>query len=166
MATSKDPLAAAVTGVLWPYLKEHGFTRSTPRKFAREKNGVFHQLWLDANGVSGKRRTLVVLCANLPFGPVDGYMDPHGFRISNGRTWNTSTPVAAETAMHGIVEALRASELEKLNALSSVEALLDQLENLHRREWFETYAPQYQRWLAKDPEVMATVEQNRAQLKL
>lgn len=68
--------------------------------------------------------------------------------------------------MHGIVEALRASELEKLNALSSVEALLDQLENLHRREWFETYAPQYQRWLAKDPEVMATVEQNRAQLKL
>lgn len=43
--------------------------------------------------------------------------------------------------MHRIVEALRASELEKLNALSSVEALLDQLENFHRREWFETCAP-------------------------
>jgi hypothetical protein len=166
MATSKDPLAAAVTGVLWPYLKEHGFTRTTPRKFAREKNDVFHQLWVDANGVAGKKSTLVVLCANLPFGPVNGYMDPHGFRISNGRTWNTSTSEAADRAMHLIVETLQASELEKLNALSSVQALLDRLENFHRREWYETSSLNHQRWLAKDPEFMATVEQNRAQLKL
>lgn len=166
MATSKDPLAAAVTGVLWPYLKEQGFSRATPRKFAREKNDVFHQLWVDANGVSGKRSTLVVLCANLPFGPVNGYMDPHGFRICNGRTWNTSTPEAAERAMHLIVEALKTSEIEKLNALSSVDALLGRLENFQRREWYETYSSHHQRWLANDPEIMATVEQNRGQLKL
>lgn len=166
MATSKDPLATAVAGVLWPYLKEIGFTRVTQRKFAREKNDVFHQLWVDANGVSGKRSTLVILCANLPFGPVNGYMDPHGFRICNGRTWNTGTPEAAERAMHLIVEALQASEIEKLNALSSVEALLGRLENLHRREWYETCSSHYRRWLDKDPEMMATVEQNRAQLKL
>lgn len=166
MSASKDPLASAVTRILWPFLKELGFHRVTPRKFAREVNDVFQQLWVDANGVSGKSSTLIVLCANLPFGPVNGYMDPHGFRIVNGKTWNTSTPEAADRAMESIVEALRTTELKRLEPLSSTKDLLEALKSFHRREWYDTYSSLHANWVSGDSEMVATANDNRSKLKL
>lgn len=161
-----DALTPAVTKILWPYLQGEGFTKLTSRKFVREKNGVFQQLWVDANGVAGKKSTYVILCASLPFGPVDGYLDPHGFRISNGRSWNMSNPDIATKSMSTVVEALRASDLPKLDAISNVEKLLSLLAGLPNQSWFSTYSQMHQQWLAKEQSVLRIVDANRAALKL
>jgi hypothetical protein len=80
-----DSLAAAVSGILWPFLKEVGFKKATSRRFAREKNGVFQQIWVDANGVAKSKSTRIVLCCTFPYAELKGYMDPHGFIINNGK---------------------------------------------------------------------------------
>lgn len=147
-------------------MKNEGFTKVTSRKFVRQKNDVFQQLWVDANGSGGQKRTCVVLCASLPFGPVNGYMDPHGFRIANGRAWNMTTPDSAADCMLQVVEALRSHELNKLDAISSVEKLLGLLEPLANRNWHSTYSVLHQKWLAKHPEALALERAHRAKLKL
>lgn len=60
-----DALTQAITTTLWPFLKNEGFQKVTPRKFVRERRDVFQQLWVDANGSGGSKRTFVVLCASL-----------------------------------------------------------------------------------------------------
>jgi len=165
-AQMSDPLTKAVNDTLWPYLKAEGFGKLSPRKFVREKNDVFQQLWVDANGVAGKRSTYVILCANLPFGPVNGYMDPHGFRISNGRSWGMATPQAAASSMQQVVEALKSSELRKLDEISSIGMMLALLERLSGRNWHATYSQLHQKWLQKDAEALAIEQANRGALKL
>lgn len=161
-----DALTQAITTTLWPFLKNEGFQKVTPRKFVRERRDVFQQLWVDANGSGGSKRTFVVLCASLPFGPVNGYMDPHGFRIANGRAWNMATPKSAADGMAKVVESLQARELAKLDGISEAEKLLDLLANLPSRDWHSTYSELHQRWLNKDPEAVALERANRAALKL
>jgi hypothetical protein len=161
-----DPLAREISMTLWPYLESEGFRKVTSRKFARERNGVFQQLWVDAAGVSGKKSTYVILCASLPFGPVNGYMDPHGFRIGRGRSWSMATPEAAATSMRQVVEALRSTELPRLNAISSIENLLSLLKDAPGRDWYATYSQVHEQWLAKHPEAMAVEHSNREALGL
>lgn len=161
-----DPLTNEVTRTLWPYLQSEGFLKVTPRKFVRESNGIFQQLWIDANGFGGKKRTYVILCASLPFGPIQGYMDPHGFRIGNDRTWNMATPEAALKSMQQVVAALREHYLLKIEAISGIEILLDLLKDIPGRDWHTTYSQAYEKWLAKDPELLAVEEGNRRALKL
>lgn len=166
MQQSKDPLTASISKLLWPYLKSEGFVKTSGRKFSREINGVIQQLWVDANGVSGKSSTLIVLCANFPFGSVNGYMDPHGFRICEGRRWNTSETEIAEKSMCSIVSILKESEIGRLNSISSVEIMLESLEKHTQRNWYATYSEMYERWRRNDPEVVAVYQENKKKLKL
>lgn len=161
-----DPLIQAANKTLWPFLQSEGFQKVTARKFAREKNDVFQQLWVDANGVAGKKSTYIILCANLPFGPTNGYMDPHGFRIANGRSWSMVNPEAAEKSMQQVVEALRKSELQRLNEISSINIMLALLEKMAGRSWHSTYSQLHQKWKANDAEVLAVEKANREALKL
>ncbi|QSI30219.1 hypothetical protein GNX71_11740 [Variovorax sp. RKNM96] len=161
-----DALTRAITTTLWPFLKSEGFQKVTLRKFVRQRSDVFQQLWVDANGAGGSKRACVVLCASLPFGPVNGYMDPHGFRISNGRIWNMATPDSAAESMTHVIEALRSYELARLDGISSVEKLLDLLEQLPNPAWHSTYSQLHQRWCDKAPEALALERGNRLALKL
>jgi hypothetical protein len=147
-------------------LKAKGFTRRTSRRFARERNNVFQQLWVDANGVGGKRRTLIVLCANLPFGPISGYLDPHGFRICSGRMWRSDTAELAEKSMLQVVEALQTSELAKLDAISNVQSMVEALKPLTGRSWYAIYSELHRKWLEKEREVLALQDSNRQDLGL
>ncbi len=165
-AHMSDPLTQAVNKILWPYLEIEGFRKVTARKFVRERHDVFQQLWVDANGVAGKRSTYVILCANLPFGPINGYMDPHGFRISNGRSWSMGNPEAATNSMRQVVEALTRIELRKLDEISSIDTMLVLLKGLVGRTWYATYSELYQKWLAKDEQALAVEHANREALKL
>ena len=166
MATSGNPLTSAVTGILWPYLKDLGFTKFTARKFARERNGVIQQLWVDANGVAGARRTVVVLCVNFPFGPVNGYLDPHGFRMGRGRGWNMSSAESAGRAMEQIVGQLQSGELERLEALSDLDAMAAALRPFTQRNWHEVFSRQLQMWRNGDSALRIAADENRRTLKL
>lgn len=161
-----DALTHAITTTLWPFLKNEGFQKVTPRKFVRQRSNVFQQLWVDANGAGGSKRTCIVLCASLPFGPVNGYMDPHGFRIANGRAWNMATSESAADGMQQVIEVLRSHELAKLDGISEVEKLLVLLDGLPSRNWHSTYSQLHQRWRDKDPEALALERANRVALKL
>jgi hypothetical protein len=166
MKQSPDPLTAAISKILWPYLKAIGFNKVSSRKFAREREGVFQQLWVDANGVSGKSSTLVVLCANFPFGSVAGYMDPHGFRICQAERWDTTTQEMAEKSMKNIVSCLESSEIEKLNSISNMVVMLESLKKYSQRNWYATYTELYERWNIKDSETWKIYEENKRKLKL
>jgi hypothetical protein len=161
-----DPLTRAVQTILWPFLKAEGFSKLTARKFAREKNGVFQQLWVDANGVAGKRSTYVILCANLPFGPIQGYMDPHGFRISNGRAWPMTTEELATASMQQVVAALSSNELEKLDAISDIDRMLVLLAKNPKTGWHAAYTDLFRKWREQDPTLLAVEAANREALKL
>jgi hypothetical protein len=177
MATSSNPLTAAVTSTLWPYLKGLGFTKVTARKFAREHNEVIQQLWVDANGVAGVRGTCIVLCANFPFGPVNGYMDPHGFRMGNsrgphgvrmgsGRSWNMSSIDSAQRAMEQIVASLRADDLKFLEEISDLDAMVAALRPYTLHNWFETFSRQLEMWRNGDQTLRSAADENRRKLKL
>jgi hypothetical protein len=161
-----DSLTRAVQTLLWPFLKSEGFSKVTTRKFVRERNGVFQQLWVDANGVAGKKSTYLVLCANLPFGPVQGYLDPHGFRISNGRPWPMSTDEMASASMQQVISALKSSELEKLDEFSSIERMFALLEKVPKTGWHVAYSDLYRRWKEREADVLAIEAANRKALKL
>ncbi|HEY4338620.1 MAG TPA: hypothetical protein VGM97_01620 [Steroidobacteraceae bacterium] len=165
MGSASDPLTPAINSILWPYLRGHGFSKTTARRFAREKNGVIQQLWVDANGVAGRRRTLIVLCANFVFGSVKGYMDPHGFRMRP--RWDTSDPGLAELSMAQIVDALESTELAALDALSNASDMIESLKRFSvKRTWYATYSELYRRWQNGDPELISIASENRRALKL
>ncbi|MFT3805442.1 hypothetical protein [Arenimonas sp.] len=161
-----DSLTQAVDKILWPFLQQEGFVQRTSRKFVRERNDVFQQIVIDANGAGGKSRTVVMLFASLPFGPVGGYLDPHGFLLGSGRRWRMETADVAQKSMTQIVEALRRHELEKLDGLSDLPAMIESLRPLTHRSWHATYADLYSRWRASDAEVVAIHQSNRATLGL
>ena len=166
MTSSKDPITAATKEHLWPYLQHIGFSKVSDRKYAREEDGIIQQLWVDANGIGGKRRTVVVLCANFVFGSVNGYMDPHGFRICGGKRWNMSSIESAKRAMQLIVNALRESELAKLDELARMDAMLLALKNFPGRDWFDSYSELIDRWNRGDGELLKLADSNRAALRL
>jgi hypothetical protein len=161
-----DSLTRAVQSFLWPFLKSEGFTKLTARKFVRERGGVFQQIWVDANGIAGKRSTRVVLCATLPFGPAQGYLDPHGFLVSNGRSWPTNTDDLASASMQQVVAALKFSALVKIDEISNVEKMLSLLENNPRSGWHTAYTELHRRWKERDVDVLAIEASNRKALKL
>ena len=166
MPRSADSLTAVINGILWPYLESVGFKKVTNRKFARERNDVIQQLWVDANGREGKKRTCVVACVNFVFGQVDGYMDPHGFRICNGRFWNMGDRAMAEKSMTQVVAALRAHELQALEKIASVPFMLELLEKPHHLAWHSYNSGLERRWRAGDAELLRIADENRRALKL
>jgi hypothetical protein len=161
-----DSLTRAVQTFLWPFLKSEGFRKLTARKFVRERSRVFQQLWVDANGIAGKKSTRIVLCASLPFGPAQGYLDPHGFLVSNGRSWPTNTEELADASMQQVVVVLNSNALGKLDEISSVEKMLSLLEKDPRSGWHTTYTELHRRWKEGDAEVLAVEASNRKALKL
>ena len=161
MPRSKDPLTAAVTSYLWPYLKNLGFKKVSPRKYAREASDTIQQLWVDANGFGGKSQTLIILCVNPVYEGQTGYKDPCGFRICNDKTWDMSTHEKADRAMQKVVQALNETELEKLNAISSIEGILESLKDFWRIEWYEKSKELAKRWSSNDPELMQKATENR-----
>lgn len=166
MNRSKDPITAAARSHLWPYLEGIGFVQVTPRKYAREKADIIQQLWIDANGVGGKSRTIVILCCNFPFGSIDGYMDPHGFRICDEKRWNMSTHVRADAAMKEVVTALEESELDKLDGISTSADMLRALKGFWRKEWYEANIVLAKRWVEGDEAMREISRKNRAALNL
>ena len=177
MATSSNPVTSALTSTLSSYLKGLGFTKVTNRKFARERNEVIQQLWVDANGVAGARRARIVLCANFPFGPVSGYMDPHGFqlgssrgphgvRMGSGRSWNMSSVDSAQRAMEQIVTSLQAGEIKFLEELSDLDTMVAALRPYTRQNWFDTFSRQLEMWRSGDPTLRSAADENRRKLKL
>jgi hypothetical protein len=166
MKRSKEPLTAAITSYLWPYLKTIGFVKVTPRKFAREKNDIVQQLWVDANGFGGRENTLFILCSNLIFDKVGGYFDPCGFRICDEKSWDMSTHEKADSAMQEVVEALKTTEFDKLEQVSTVESFLNALEGFWRTEWYQECNELARHWLAKDEKLIEQANFNRGELKL
>ena len=166
MKRSKDPLTAATTTYLWPFLKNLDFKKVSPRKYAREVNDTIQQLWVDANGFGGKQRTLFVLCVNVVYGNQSGYMDPCGFRICKSKTWDMSNHEKADKYMQEVVEALKETELDKMNSISSVEGIVTSLKGFWRTEWYEHNKNLAERWLKKDPELLGLAVKNRKELKL
>jgi hypothetical protein len=158
-----DALTAAVDAILWPYLRELGFGRVTARKFARRRNDVFQQVWVDANGRAGKQATCVIVCCNFPFGPVDGYPDPHGWRVGD-RSWNTSSERGAGLAMTQALNALQHVELAKLDQLASIDSLLGSLAGYP--DWLEVFTDQARRWRQGDVELAAQAIDCAVRLKL
>lgn len=166
MKRSKIPLTAAITSYLWPYLKEIGFVKVTPRKFAREKDGIVQQLWVDANGFGGCEDTLFILCSNLIFDKVGGYFDPCGFRICDEQSWDMSTHESADEAMKEIVKALKNTELQKLNQISTIDTFLSALDGYWRTEQVKECHDLVKLWYARDKEVLNMAQENRVRLKL
>ena len=166
MKRSKDPLTASITSYLWPYLKSIGFVKVTPRKFAREKDGIVQQLWVDANGFAGREKTLFVLCSNFIFDVVDGYFDPCGFRICDGERWDMSTHEKADAAMQEGLTALQKTELQKLDNVSSIDGYLQALEGFWRTEWYVDCKELSDRWSQGDQELIDQAKSNRELLKL
>ena len=170
MAQTSKPLEEAIRKILWPYLKEVGFTKVSGRKFAREKNDVFQQLWVDANGVSKSRSTRIVLCSTFPFASPNGYMDPHGFIICGSKDWNMSKTEPANEGMHQVIAALASSELRALDEISNIETMLGSIKSLSQtplqKTWHPTHLDLWERWRNGDVEVLSIVSENRQALKL
>lgn len=72
----------------------------------------------------------------------------------------------AEKSMQHVVEALRNSELQRLDEISSIDVMLALLENLADRNWYSTYSQLHQKWKVNDAEVVAVEKANREALKL
>jgi hypothetical protein len=159
-----DPITQCVSKTLWPFLRQEGFTKVTPRKFSRERRGVFQQLWIDANGFSGRARTYVILLVGFPFGGINSYYDPFGFRICDGRSWDMSTTESADSAMQRIVDALATSELARIDEVSGIDVMIPMLGL--GTGWGLTARDQYRRWQVGDAEMLEVEAANRAKLKL
>lgn len=164
MAT--DPLSRAVSEVLWPFLNGEGFKKSASRKFARERNGVIQQVWVDASGAAKNKSTRIVLCCTFPYAESQGYMDPHGFIINNGKHYDMSTELAAQTAMSQVVTALKQSQLAALDNIASSERMLAALKPFANRNWYAAFTELQQRWLSGDAELLQRAASNRQALKL
>lgn len=128
--------------------------------------GVVQQVWVDANGVSGRRSTRVTLCCTFPYAAPTGYMDPHGFVVLRGKHLDTSTENAAQTAMQSVVTALESAELAALDRIANPETMLEALKAFPTRPWFASFTELQNRWSRGDPELTATAVQIRKQLKL
>ena len=124
---SQDPLKAAITTSLWPFLKSKGFCKSTPNKFSREANGVLHRIIVDANGISKKNSTNIIYFTTSLSNPnVEGYLLGH--KLAD-RSWNMSTHEKADQNMQEIVSLLEVEVLAWFSNLSSFEKLDEAFQN-------------------------------------
>ncbi|MDE3274335.1 hypothetical protein [Pseudoalteromonas sp. G4] len=102
---SKDPLTAAITSFLWPFLKSEGFIKTSARTFSREINNIVYQVIVDANGFGGRSSTQIVYCARTVFHyKHKGYL--LGGRLHED-SWDLSNHELADKHMLEITELLR-----------------------------------------------------------
>lgn len=60
----KDPVAVVATRILAPYLREHGFTRLSPRLFGRAREGIVQ--WVELTYSNWGSRDFVAHCGTMP----------------------------------------------------------------------------------------------------
>jgi lantibiotic modifying enzyme len=77
-----------------------------------------------------------------------------------------STLESADNAMQEVVKALKETELERINSISSIEGIVTSLEGFWRTEWYEQNKYLAERWRKKDPELLELAEKNRKEFKL
>ena len=119
---SNDPVTAATTSYLWPYLKEKGFVKSTARNFAREINGFFQQIWIDANGFSGKSSVRV----HYNVMPI-AEENVSSYSVGDGiDSWDMSDHEKADISMQEIIEVIDKDLIPKMDSYSNFESYVYQ----------------------------------------
>ena len=117
---SKEPLTAATTNYIFPYLKNEGFIKASPRFFVREKNNFFQQIRIDANGFSGKKSTVIVCCVNPTMDEsLVGYTI--GYRLDDSERWDMSSHEIADSNAQDIIKKLVQFGIPDLNKWSCFE---------------------------------------------
>jgi hypothetical protein len=128
---SADPLAAAVTSILLPFLRPHGFRRKSNRVLARLSADIlqFFELQLSAHG--GKE-FCVHYAALALFCPRDHWVLQPGDRLRRENGAEAWFPAAshevADTSMREVTQMARDQALPFLDATRTVEGLLAILE--------------------------------------
>lgn len=141
---SKDPLTAAITSYLWPFLKKEGFVKSTAKVFSRELNGFVHRIMIDANGHEGKSRTYIIYDAELINSEnISGYL--LGKRL-NDKTWNMSNHEQADKNMKEIVSLLK---IEIFPWLDNLTKLKNYDDALHEKQYFPIEPLLFRRAISK-----------------
>ena len=163
---SKDPVTAATTSYLWPYLKEKGFVKSTARNFARENNGFFQQIWVDANGFSGK--CSVRLHYNVMPVAVESVSS---YSVGDGiDSWDMSDHEKADLSMKEIVEVIDKDLMQRMEAFSSYESYIDQFLGCSygNEEYKKAFLERMSRWMNDDFKCFEKdqIRENRKKLKL
>ncbi len=163
---SKDPVTAATTSFLWPYLKSKGFVKSTTRNFSKEVNGFFQQVWIDANGFSGKESVRVhynvmpVADANVASYSVGDCID----------SWDMSTYELADESMQDVVVLLGSELLPKMDSFSNYESYITQFIEYGsgNDEYKQSALSKMSRWKTSnfDAEELEKIDANRKKLKL
>ena len=77
-----------------------------------------------------------------------------------------ASPETADASMRQVVEALKSSQLRKLDDISRVGTMLALLEGLSGRNWYTTYSQLHEKWTNNDAEALAVEQANREALKL
>ena len=163
---SKDPVTAATTSYLWPYLKEKGFVRSTARNFAKEVNGFFQQVWVDANGFSGKSSVRV----HYNVMPV-AEESVSSYSVGDGLdSWDMSNHEVADISMQEIVELLDKELIPKMDGLSEYRSYIFQFREcgFGSEEYKKNMLERMSRWKSDDFTLndKEQVSENRKKLKL
>ena len=166
MKRAKDPLTAATTSYLWPFIKNQGFTKVTSRRFAREQNDIIQQLIVDANGFNGKASTYIILYSTFVFSHIDGYNDLAGFRICEGKSWDMSTHDNADKNMMKVIDALEKTEIKKLEKSNTIDNLLNTIKPFWDKKRLKQYSSQVSKWYSQDKTLLDQALSNRQELKL
>ena len=134
MRRSSDPLTAATTSILNPWLSPHGFRTITRRSFGSVRNDILHFFDLQLSAYGGKDFT--VNYASIPlFQPHDFIVLDCGDRLRSGAAeawWPSSTHQLADNSMHEVVAGLQAQALPFFASTSTVSGLLDVLAKSQR----------------------------------
>lgn len=165
MKRSKDPLTAACTSFLTPWAKDKGFKKVTNRMYVRDSGDTIQKFVVDANGFGGKKSTLFTLSSHLVYEEILGYWERAGFRLCGDGRWDMSTHEMADESMQHVINVLEQSELEKINAISSIDGYLD-LYARYLPDHLETERKKYAAWQAGDKSLLKVAADNRAKLKL
>ncbi len=173
MPRSKDPITAAVTRYLAPYLESESFVKVTNRGFAKEIDKFIIMLGIDASGTGGKKRARVNLWINLGFdgNDMNGCYDPALVTITRDTPhgsswrWDMSSHDKADQAMAKIIEKLNSEYLEKIYSAANDSEYIKLLSKLDSG-LAEEMTTLISRWQKGDPELAKQFDENKKKLKL
>ena len=163
---SKDPITAATTSYLWPYLKEKGFVKSTARNFSKEVNGFFQQFWIDANGFNG-RSSVRLHYSVMPIAKDNVLSYSVGESLDG---WDMSDHDLADAAMQDIVSTIENELIPKMDEWSDYDSYIYQFREygFGIEEYKADMLEKLSRWKdAKfEPDEINRIGDNRRKLKL
>lgn len=163
---SKDPITAAITSYLWPYLKEVEFTKSTARNFSKEKNGFFQQIWIDASGFSGRESVrLHFSVMPIAVNNIKGYSVGDSYD-----SFDMSSHDRADSAMQEVIKLINNKFLLYLDNLSNYEAFIKEFSNygLGEESYKQDMLKKLEKWKCNNFSKLeiSKIKENRIQLKL